>query len=760
MKEKKLKRIAAAALATLVISGFTPALPFSEHLPGMSLTAYAVEADQSGENAYMKFFVGMPNSTYHGFCVNGKNGSDWLKTTFDDGGFETAMQVDDTTFIEFDGFAYGKEYTTGNVTAYITARLQDKNAYIDYTVTNNSNTDKTVKIGSYGDVKIGENDRAPICAISGGEILMSDGKNEFRLIPGDGDPFTTSWYGHWSSAAENVFTDLTPKNKLTDTDSGIAWSWTITVPANTTVTKTASLGAGVARDAEPATATVATVTFDKNGGERVSPASKKVTVGEAYGALPTPRWSGHTFEGWFTAASGGKRVTAETTVTAKEAHTLYAHWKRSQYLITFKNEDGTILRTVYCSPGAIPKYNGNTPYKPSENGKSYVFAGWSPSIKPATGNTTYTATFTEETYTVTWKNYDGTVLETDSDVARGSSPVYNGKTPTKTADGKEYDFIGWSPALSEVTEDVTYTAQFSDNARQFTVSFDSNGGTAISPQTVESGKTASKPADPTKSGFAFEKWTLDGTEYNFGTPVTGNITLKAVWTPALEKPAVSGNYVYDGTEKKISLTGFDPETMTVSGTTSATYPGTYTAVISLKDKDGCKWADGTTDDITLTWQIKDAPVTKYTVSAPAGVTVSATSAQHGDTITVTMNDQTIAVINSDGREIARISGYSGTFTMPASNVTLSVIPTSNMFAGKNPNSYVYVCDADMNPIMMRASNTGSITLKLGSENAGKTVTLYAEKNSTKTKLSEAIADENGNVTLDIDCGKNYTLVIG
>ena len=152
------------------------------------------------------------------------------------------------------------------------------------------------------------------------------------------------------------------------------------------------------------------------------------------------------------------------------------------------------------------------------------------------------------------------------------------------------------------------------------------------------------------------------------------------------------------------------------------------------------------------------PVTKYTVTAPAGITVSTASAQAGDTITVTMNDQTIAV-NAEGREIARISGYNGTFTMPASDVTLSVIPASNMFAGKSPNSYVYVCDADMKPVMMRASNTGSITIRLGSGNADKSVTLYAEKNSTKTKLAEAETDEDGNVTLDIGCGKNYTLVI-
>ena len=295
-----------------------------------------------------------------------------------------------------------------------------------------------------------------------------------------------------------------------------------------------------------------------------------------------------------------------------------------------------------------------------------------------------------------------------------------------------------------------------------TVIFNSNGGTAVSSQLVANGGTVKKPDDPTKTNSVFDKWYSDAAltkPYDFDSKVTGNITIYAGWNDhgSVTKPTVSGKYVYDGTEKKVALADFDSEKMTLGGTVSAAAAGTYTVTVSLKD--GFAWSDGTTDDITLTWQITPAPATKYTVTAPAGITVSTTSAQHGDTITVTMNDQTIAVINSDGREIARISGYSGTFTMPASNVTLSVIPTSNMFAGKNPNSYVYVCDADMNPIMMRASNTGSITLKLGSENAGKTVTLYAEKNSTKTKLAEATADEDGNVTLTIDCGKNYTLVI-
>ena len=64
------------------------------------------------------------------------------------------------------------------------------------------------------------------------------------------------------------------------------------------------------------------------------------------------------------------------------------------------------------------------------------------------------------TYTVTWKNGD-TVLETDTDVAEGTTPTYDGTTPTKNPDGKYvYTFSGWSPEVTAVTGDVTYTAQF------------------------------------------------------------------------------------------------------------------------------------------------------------------------------------------------------------------------------------------------------------------------------------------------------------
>ncbi|MBQ4311268.1 MAG: InlB B-repeat-containing protein, partial [Oscillospiraceae bacterium] len=448
--------------------------------------------------------------------------------------------------------------------------------------------------------------------------------------------------------------------------------------------------------------------------------------------------------------------------------------------------------------GTTPQYNGKTPTRPSKDGKTYTFKGWTPEITSVTENVTYTAVFKESetetkpdpetkpetdpetkpetdpetepetkpepeknTFTVTWKNWDGTILETDENVEKGAMPEYNGKTPARTAEGKIYSFHGWTPALSEVTEDITYTAVMSYSTRECTVSFDTKGGNYIASQTVKYGDTASRPSDPVKKNADFDKWYADAaltTPYTFNEKVTENITVYAGWTDytTVAKPTVSGTYTYNGSEQKVVLSGFDPEKMTVSGTTAATAVGTYTLSVSLND--GFVWNDGSTADVVLSWTISAAPVSSYSVSVPGGVTVSKTSAQAGDTITVTTGGQTVAVI-SDGKEIARIYGYTGTFKMPSANVTLSVTDWGTMFAGIQPNSYIYVYNTDMELIMMRASNKGTITLKLGSDYADKPATLYAEKKSTKNKLAEAETDENGDITLEIGYGKNYTLII-
>ena len=65
-------------------------------------------------------------------------------------------------------------------------------------------------------------------------------------------------------------------------------------------------------------------------------------------------------------------------------------------------------------------------------------------------------------FTVTWKNYDGSVLETDENVAAGTIPAYNGATPVKPADEQyTYTFAGWSPSVTTITGETTYIATFS-----------------------------------------------------------------------------------------------------------------------------------------------------------------------------------------------------------------------------------------------------------------------------------------------------------
>ena len=75
--------------------------------------------------------------------------------------------------------------------------------------------------------------------------------------------------------------------------------------------------------------------------------------------------------------------------------------------------------------------------------------------------------YTIPTYTVNWKNHDGTVLETDTGVTHGTTPEYNGATPQKAEDENfTYTFKGWNPTVSAVTNDIVYTAEFTATSKR------------------------------------------------------------------------------------------------------------------------------------------------------------------------------------------------------------------------------------------------------------------------------------------------------
>ena len=77
---------------------------------------------------------------------------------------------------------------------------------------------------------------------------------------------------------------------------------------------------------------------------------------------------------------------------------------------------------------------------------------------------------------------------------------------------------------------------------KYKVTFDSNGGSAITPQTVEEGKKAFKPNNPEKAGQQFKGWLLNGNPFSFDNIITGDITLVASWTPLDAKIQAYGAY--------------------------------------------------------------------------------------------------------------------------------------------------------------------------------------------------------------------------
>lgn len=92
----------------------------------------------------------------------------------------------------------------------------------------------------------------------------------------------------------------------------------------------------------------------------------------------------------------------------------------------------------------------------------------------------------------------------------------------------------------------TVTVQGGTSDVKYNVVFDTDGGSTIVTKIVSEGDAVEKPADPTKTGYKFLHWTLDGKEYDFSSPITKNITLKAVWEedkdPVVTPPSNLSDY--------------------------------------------------------------------------------------------------------------------------------------------------------------------------------------------------------------------------
>ncbi len=196
-------------------------------------------------------------------------------------------------------------------------------------------------------------------------------------------------------------------------------------------------------------------------------------------------------------------------------------------IVTYKDGDSEYAKQVLPS-GTL----ATRPDTPAAT-PGYTFGGWNKADGTAwdyasdkvTDNITLYAKWAANTYTITFDTAGG------SEIAPITQDYGTQITAPADPTREGYTFIGWDKAIPATMPagDMTITAQWRIN--QYTITFDSNGGSAVAPITQDYGTAITAPADPTREGYTFIGW---DTEIPTTMPAE-NITLKAKWKD-IEKP--------------------------------------------------------------------------------------------------------------------------------------------------------------------------------------------------------------------------------
>ena len=283
------------------------------------------------------------------------------------------------------------------------------------------------------------------------------------------------------------------------------------------------------------------VTYEEHGGTTV-PDATFVSGGTV--TLPAdPTRAGYTFDGWFTAQTGGTMY-APTFSPPDGNLVVHAQWTQDPFTVTYEEHGGTTVPdSEFVSGGTI-----TLPPRPTRAG--YTFDGWftaqtggtkyDPTFSPPDGNLVVHAQWTQVSantlFTVTYEEHGGTAVPDATFVSGGT--VTLPAAPTRAG----YTFDGW---FTEETDGTRFNSTFSPTDENvvvhaqwtpipYTVTFEEHGGTTVIDVVFFSGGTVTLPADPTRAGYTFNGWfsaQTGGTMYNSTfSPPDGNIVIHAQWT--------------------------------------------------------------------------------------------------------------------------------------------------------------------------------------------------------------------------------------
>ncbi|MFR6446571.1 MAG: InlB B-repeat-containing protein [Ruminococcus sp.] len=247
-----------------------------------------------------------------------------------------------------------------------------------------------------------------------------------------------------------------------------------------------------------------TITFDTNGGSEIAPITQDYGTQIAAPANPTRK--GYTFKGW------DKEI--PETMPAENI-TVKAQWEINQYTITFDTNGGSEIAPITQDYGT----EITVPDNPTRKG--YTFKGWDkeiPETMPAE-NITVKAQWEINQYTIAFDTNGG------SEIAPITQDYGTEITAPDNPTRKGYTFKGWDKEIPETmpAENITVKAQWEIN--QYTIAFDTNGGSEIAPITQDYGTEITAPDNPTRKGYTFKGWDKEIPE----TMPAENITVKAQW---------------------------------------------------------------------------------------------------------------------------------------------------------------------------------------------------------------------------------------
>ena len=246
-----------------------------------------------------------------------------------------------------------------------------------------------------------------------------------------------------------------------------------------------------------------TVTFTDYNDEVLN--TQSILHGNDAIAPTVPNREGYTFKNW---NSDFTNVTSDLTVKAM--------YDVNQYTITFNSDGGSTIESI------TQNYNTEItpPSNPTKTG--YTFTGWNPSLPtqmPLDGGT-YTAQWTINEYSITFDSQGGSPVE--SIIQNFNTTLTPPTPPTKIG----YTFIDWDPIMPSTMPAVNTTLRAQWMISDYTITFDSQGGSSIEPIIQIYATTVIPPTDPTRIGYTFSGW----------SPVFQNkmpaedITLTAQWT--------------------------------------------------------------------------------------------------------------------------------------------------------------------------------------------------------------------------------------